>query len=767
MKPSPGWAKEAPPVLSIFLVLAGLGCLALSAWLAQVDLPQLVEHRITAAHGTISEETFAWLRTTPFQGRCLGAGALLLALGGGLRFQRPAVRTFFTTLATWKIFRPAWVIPGVAGMAVLVHYFPTLASGYFRYDDFDFLVAAQSGSFWDTFWRPHGDHFLPLMRVLAFLAFQLFGVTAWPYNLWILLCMGGVLVTGILLLREWTVSRPGQLLFVALIVFWSPWAEMMTGYYILSMYLLIATLSLAAIRFYLRWLKGHKLADAVGAGGCLLLSPLADISGGYVLGACAVFLAVNFAVGDHEAGLRPWLARHKYLLGGLAVASTVSLACIFYDYGVLHPGVFLHMGGEEQRTIPQLVGDFVYLLDAGVLLSLMTPFVYARLPVTLLVALMIFALLLWLVFTIAAVRSAGKSRRGVMVAIFLVVLGAGLMVTLGRPTADTMVVRWAAKHVCPVYIWLCLLLAVSWDALWLKVPASRRLLFAELTLVAVGIFVAAQSAFGLLGMAVAFPPFGYPAEIRDAERRREAVAVLRHEIIGELAAGARGPTVVPTLDGSYIKAIYPSLFEYNLSNYLPFFSDLTGNLKFVRNPAMQPDFIGAVQTVPVLRDAVSDSFMKSLAGKSGLRAFYFREVPLRARNLPETPERQPQVDFVVKGGAIHAEPTGGVVIESSGATEILIREQPWDPEQAPHLRVAARRLDAHSRQETQVAVVFASELVHGDWRGTLALRATPGAIAEVDLRQAYAFSLSRQVANLRVVLIQPGRYLFQMAELTP
>ena len=89
------------------------------------------------------------------------------------------------------------------------------------------------------------------------------------------------------------------------------------------------------------------------------------------------------------------------------------------------------------------------------------------------------------------------------------------------------------------------------------------------------------------------------------------------------------------------------------------------------------------------------------------------------------------------------------------------------PETAPRLRLVMRTIDGSAPQEIPVAVVFWSQCLNADWRGTLVLRRTAGYAAEVDLRQVYAFSLSTRVADLRLLLTKPGRYWFRLAEVTP
>ena len=735
--------QHAPPVLAAALLGGGLACGATSLWLARFDVAGFVEQKITRAQGTISAETAAWLRNSHFAGGLLSAGLVLGVLGTFLFFFRPPLQRAL------KRFTPAgaWVPAAVASLAGLLYYFPTLSSGYFRYDDFELLGVARDGPFWSAFWQPHGDHVLPLTRVLAFLGFKLFGVTAWPYNLWLLFCLCGVLVTGILLLAELGISRPAQLVFAVLVIFWSPWAEMMSGYYILSTYLLIAGLGLATCWCYRRWRRAGGAAYVLGLGGCVLLAPLIDVSGCYVIGACGVFLAADFAGRPRETRFQSWLHQHRHLLGGLALAVAVSGAGLLYAYRVVNPGIFLGMAGGAGRTPVQLIRDVAYVFDVGVLLSLVTPFVYARLPAALLGTLAAAVFILGLAGLIAAMRSAASSRRWVLGAMLLVVLGTCVMVSLGRPPVDTWIVRWAAKHICPAYIWLCLLGAAGWDTFWQKIEGRRRLLFAELTVIGLAVFVIAQSAFGLLGMAVAFPPFGYPAEIRDAGRRRAAVDMLRQQVVGAMADRLGTGAVVPVLDGKYIQAAYPSLFSYNLSHYEPFFAGQSRGLGFVRNPAMQPWHTGAVRTVPVLRDAVSPAFIRMLDEDQTLRAFYLREVPLEARSRGESNS------------------AGEPGVASDGTTQIELRPEAWDPETAPLLRLAVS--DTGSAVEIPVTVVFWSERLNADWRGTVVLHGTAGGESEVDLRQVYAFSLSRRVAHLRVILPKPGRYWIRLAEVSP
>jgi hypothetical protein len=740
----------SPPVLVLFLVMAGLVCLAAAFCFARFDVASLVELRLTGAQGAVSPETSAWLRGPTLHRGLAWTGIALVGLAILAGRWRPVLGQLVTAPTGPPVLRP-WTVPLLAVLAVLVQYYPTLTAGYFRYDDFEFVGVARDGAFWSALWQPHGDHVLPLTRVLFWLAYHLFGVTAWPYSAAVLLCLAGCLVAGVLLLMELKTGVFAQLLFIALVVFWSPAAEIMSGYYILSTYLLIALLGLVAALAWLRWLRLRWTGDALLLLACAGLAPLVDLSGLYVPGICGLFCAASATRSFPNEGFRPWLAQHLSLMAGLVLVTAATLAVTWYAYVAMNPGIFLAMSGGG-RTFARTVAEYIYLVDAGLLLSMVTPFVYARLPAVLLGVLLAAVTAGGIAGFFLAWRRAEAARRRDLFTLLLIVGGICLMVTLGRHNADALAVRWAAKHVMPAYLWLCLLLCAGWDAWWAKLRSVSRLPAAELTLVAVGLFAGAQTLFGLLGMAVAFPPFGYPAEIRDALRRHAAVTTLGNELAAPLARSLGNHAIVPTLDGNYLQQRWPSLFRYNFSHYTCFFPGPAGGLQLVRNPAMQPWHTSAVQTVPVLRDAISPGFLQELHGNSVVRALYLAEVPL---------EPAPAITTTTA-----ARPPGGIeaTVPPGGRAEVALRLPAWDPEKAYRLQIAVRLADAAGSSGLSMTVVFRSECLPGDWHGSLLLLPTDSGFMEVDLRQVYAFALSPQVSDLRVIVTKPGHYWFRLAE---
>ena len=772
MKVVPAGPRSRPSFVLGSLLLVSLASAGAGFWLSHVEVSAFVAERIARARGTITPETTAWLRSIDFRGLALcvtgiSSAAAIVCWHLGPKWHAWLARPG-RAVATVpdQSSRSAGLMIACSAVAVLLRYSSTLRHGYFRYDDFDLLSVAQHQPWWRAIWIPHGDHFLPFTRLVASASYALFGVTAWPYNLGVLASMVAMVAMGCLLLAELGVSRTAQLIFIALVVLWSPWAEITTGYYILSSYTLIAALGLATVWCYLRWRKRNKTRLIVGAAVCVLSATLLDISGWYVPAALGVFAAADFASGATRPAWRAWWRDHRTFITGVALACAFSLAGAVYAYAVVNRGVFLSMGNGGAHSLTRLAADFVYLFDVGLLVSMFTPFVYARLPVALLALFGLATLSAWLAFLVSAVRAADRQQRNRLGALAAVLAGTCLMVNLGRPSEDTVVVRWAAKHVGPAFLWLCLSLAFSWHVRWARTDAARKIAMAELTLISLGIYWAAQFTFGQLGLAVAFPPFGPAAEIRDAIARRAAVEELNEKIVRPIGRARLGSAIIaPTLDGPYIAIRHPDLFEYNLSTYSPFFGPTTSGIAFVRNEAMHPWRAPDVATVPSLRAAVSPEFLELLNRDQTLREIYFGHVPLCTRTGPAWRANTLPSEFQTDGAPLPLEPDGSATLASDGNYVLWVRREAFDPESTPLLRLALERLDSVSGREMLLTVAFTSGFSTAQGSGSIALAASAGRLTEVDLRQLYAFALSRNVTDVRLILTDPGRYRLHVATL--
>ncbi len=716
MEPTPTASRLCPPILAGGLLAASAVAVVGAAWAGRADVGALIAQRIAGARGAMSPETTAALHSIDFRAWLWSAAAAFAVAAIVAWRARPHWHAWLATDAPAPS-RLALVGLGIG--AVLLRWPQTLTEGFFRYDDFDLLSIAREHPWWRAIWLPHGDHVFPLTRVPAAIGLALFGTTAWPYNLGVLACMAAMIAMGSLLLDAWRVSRGTQLLFVALTVLWSPWGELMAGYYILSSYTFIAACGLAVAWAWLRWRETRRARFTWLAAGAMWVATLTDLSGWYVPGVFGVFLAADFLSGESPRSLRAWLTAHRAMIGGVAFATAVSLACMVYAYADVNRGLFLSMGGGQGRSLLRLVVDFVYLIDLGLLVSFIAPFVYARLPLVVLSGLGAAAFVFAGWFLGRACRNATRTQRLTLAAIAAVVAGITLMVVLGRPSEGTFAVRWAAKHVGPAYVWLCVLIAFAWHVLWTRADARRRALMAEMTVASLVVFCAAQFVFGRLGLAVAFPPFGYAAELRDAGVRSNALGELGTNLLPAIQRGANGqPLTVPTLDGSYLAERWPSLFDYNLATYAPFFGDGLRGIKLVRTAAMHPWPAPGVATVPSLRDAVSPAFRELLLRDETVRRHYLGRTLLRTTaSTADLPAARPS-------------PTDR-----------------FDPESWPRLLVTLEPA-AGQTGETRLVLSFNSDFGAHEHAAIIVLRG--GERAEADLRQIVAFALSRHISDVRI-----------------
>jgi hypothetical protein len=774
MSCAPRPPHSSPPVLVGTLGLAALLCGMAGLWLEDAQVRALVAEKIRLARGSMSPGTEAWLDSLSFRGLMLNATAACGVCALLLWRKGPAWRAWLTARAE-AAGRKAETASDGAGLtavlgagAVVVRYFQTLPHGFFRYDDFDLVSTAHQHPWWRGLWIPHGDHFLPGTRLAASAFYALFGVSPWPYNLGVVLVMAAAVVLGCLVLGALGVCRPAQWLFIGLVVPWSPWAEIMSGYYILSSYTFIAALGLAVTWCYLRWRSKGRVRHAAGIVLGTFAATLVDISGWYVPAALGVFILADFANRPAGCDAKSWLGAHSRLIGGTALACSLSLAATVHAYAFAHQGLFLSMGKTASFSASRLLADFAYLFDVGLLVSLVTPFVYARLPPALLGVLATAVLLGWTAFMIGTLRLATRRQRVTLAGLALVMAGICLMVNLGRPSEETVIVRWAAKHVGAAFIWLCLLASFAWHLWWCHAGRERRIVLAEITLVGIGGYWCAQAAFGHLGLAVAFPPFGYPAEIRDSIDRRQAIAEIAEKVWSPISsmAGSSSGLTVPTLDGPFLASHCPGLFDYNLATYLPFFSPANPAVTLVRNAQMHPWTGPGTVTVSSLRAAVSGEFMNLIRHNAGVRSYYFSRIPLRSMARPD-PHLMPRTHVASEpAGPLTGQSEGFAQFTEDGRRLYWVRRTAFDPESAPVLRISLEGLPPAGPGEVAVRLEFTTDIADATGGGTITLPARPDDVIETDLRQLYAFSLSRQVRDVRLMVTTPGDYRLRMATLS-
>lgn len=735
-------AAPTPRPLPLLALLFGAGAVAggiAAIFAARVDLSRPLARWLPPAQGSFSAESAAWLQQLTSPTALAGVSALAAILAVLVWRLRPA-----SLLMRPPLPAPRWLVPTFALWLVALNYTATLTSGFFRYDDFELIEVARTSGFWSGLWQAHGDHVLPLTRALFWIGYRLFGVNPLPYNFAVVAILLAVLLAADRLLSAEGVGLPARLACIVLVACWSPLGEIMSGYYVLSTYLLIAFLGLGAALSCRRALATDHAGAIVAVAGWLIAAALVDISGLYVSGLCAVLAVAPLSPAN--AGRETEKGRARRLAAGIGVAVGVVLLVLVYAYRQRNPGAFLSMGGDDMRSLPRLLSEFGRVFGAGTLTTFILPFFYPRLPAALLGIFLGVAIVASGLFLLAAHRAASPARRRTLVSWLTITAGITAMVALGRQSPDALVAAWPAKHVLPIYLWTCLILCLGWDSVW-QGRAVLRPWLAELFVAGLAAFLAAQTAGGLLGLAVPFPPFGYAAEIRDAERRRAAVAILREDFQPRLRRVA-ADSAVPVLDGNSIHAQWPDLFRYNLSHYAAFLSDGAPPLHWVSVPGMQGWRSPQVVTVKSLRPNLTPALLAAVRSDSLLRRLYLGATGLDVEAASSAPPTAPVSLFDVE-------------VPAAGAIAIPARTGKWDPDSAFQLEIRVDRTARANSSPIPARIVFASEIAGADWWGAVNL--PPGKPVRLDLRQVYAYSLSAEVGDLRLVLLEPGHYRLRLA----
>lgn len=742
--------RAIPPLALIFLVLATISLIAafpglwmppLAAHLHHLDAAAfLAQHARLAPLIAGSSLLFFALGATCFARR----DRLQIALAQGVKFLAPLEQAFCHDAPNWcgLTFRQilGWCC-AIAALLLLL-YAPTLRQAFFAYDDFEIISVMHAHPLREAIFMLHGDHTMPLLRVEFSLMHALFGFNTFFYNAALLLMLGALLFFGVLLLKELGAGFVAAALFMVLAGAGQLWGEFLGGYYTISTYLQQTVLSVLACWAYLRWLNTGRTGLAAASIIALMLATLLDISGFWVVGGFAVFvLAVK--LGKGPGGWPIWWRRHRWLAAGVMAACAVAILFNAYVFLVLSPHGFLNMSGTPP-TIFQRVEEMWYYISTALLLPLM-PSGYWKLPAPYLTALLL-AVDLGVLTLVLAARRLPRALWWIALAGLVILMGNGAMVAIGRPQLG-LGFPWQTKYIGSGHAWWLISLCLLAGAAWTHASWTRRVVLSQWYLAAAIFYVAIQVGGGMAAAAITHNAAGYPGYLAQAQQRREAIGDLR-AAIAPLYEREDGPTI-PLLMGQSIEARHPGLFRYDLICYRDFIQPPGRSGRFIQNNAMADKGSGdrdtchaaqqgpdSLLTVASLRGAVSDGFRKNISNNPVARDLYLAPIALAFHASPCEPAGEP--------------------IDSDGSATLNVRDGGWDPERAHLLRFTVRYDGASST--ARIALPFASGFSSGgaSW---LDIPAGQTLCLSTDLLQLYGYALPRQVRDLRMRLVTPGKYV--------
>ena len=176
------------------------------------------------------------------------------------------------------------LVLGVCLVFAFASHAGNIMNGYFNMDDFEVVSLSRNIPLSQAIFIPHGnDHAIPLFRIEMKTLDVLFGQNPLPYNIFIFILFALIPFFTYLSFRRLGIGIGSFAVFLILFTGATGWNDMLTGFYIMSIYLQIIFFFSVTLWAYLAWEqskeKKYMLWFAVSMIGALT----ADISGVWVI----------------------------------------------------------------------------------------------------------------------------------------------------------------------------------------------------------------------------------------------------------------------------------------------------------------------------------------------------------------------------------------------------------------------------------------------------------------------------------------------------
>ncbi len=159
-----------------------------------------------------------------------------------------------------------------------------ILNGYFNMDDFEVVGINHSVPFSQAILMPHGnDHTIPLFRAEMKALDSAFGQNKTPYNIFVFIVLALIPFFTYLTLKRLGFSILSFVIFLILFSGTTSWADMLTGFYIVSVYLQIIFFFTIAFWSYTAWSQSKKNRYMVFFTVAILLALMSDTSGLWVI----------------------------------------------------------------------------------------------------------------------------------------------------------------------------------------------------------------------------------------------------------------------------------------------------------------------------------------------------------------------------------------------------------------------------------------------------------------------------------------------------
>lgn len=619
-----------------------------------------------------------------------------------------------------------------------------ILNGYFVTDDFTIINLNHSESFSKAVLTPYGnDHALPLFRTEMKVLDTVFGENALPFNAFIFLLFALTPFFVYLVFKRLDIGILPYFMFLTLYSGATSWADMLTGYYSMTLYLQILFFFSVALWSYTSWNQTRKRKYLLFLGIAIALALAVDIPGIWVIPSIFLFMTTISWI-PSKRGILNFLRENRP-----ALITTVSISVFFaafwiFSFGVVQPNTFLstlsaegnlppaasiEKQNENWRFIP-LTENFVSFFSSGVSLPIVAPSIVKILThpslknkfdtVWPIFELAIFVLNLWF-FWFVFRRSSSKEKRLILWCISGVVITI-LMVIFARPDHSP-IPDFDYRYAGAPFFFYALSLAVSVSVLLQsKREYASRLIFSLMV-----IFLVTQQTFSFHALRLKV----------EAEQRTAAIIQLKNSLLTELdglLSDKNSLLLIPNLSGGHI---FQTMAGISLADYVTFFNPAMP-IRFIRNEAIPSDPASSVTiTVSSLRASTSDEFKTALATPgTAIRSYYASTALLGYTNVDALPSSASYL---------------------TGRGDILVHQTEFDPEKRHVIDFTLSTDDVPGNLELTFS--FKNDFNTTGNMGSIRIDDyTPYKMKdgrriysiETDLLQIYVYALSEKVSDLRL-----------------
>lgn len=545
-----------------------------------------------------------------------------------------------------------------------------ITNGYFNMDDFVVVGMNNSFPFSQSVITPYGnDHLIPLFKAEMKALGALFGQNPVPHNVFIFIMFALIPFFTYLTLKKLGIGIQSFFVFLILFSGATGWADMLTGFNIMSIYPQTILFFSVASWAYLAWAESKEKKYMAFFAASIVGAVTIDTSGMWTIPAIVLFIAAvsymkidAWSVGKKR--LQDFFRENKVPIC-IIMTIVLALAIFFYvSFAVIQPDTFLSvLGGdgiaspnqkaENWRFIP-LASNFLSFFENGVSLSMFAPNIVKILvhpamknkvapfwPIVEMILLFGNILLFWF-----ALKGAPNKERKLIILLMMSMFITIAMVIIARPVHEA-IPDFDYRYAGVPYYFYSLFMAMCASVLM----RTKKDYAVKVILSAVIVVFAGQQALSFYAIRLQ----------KEAELRREAVVRLNNTLLNELDAlqhKKNAPLIIPNLSGGHIFQPMPGLM---LSHYLLFFDTKTP-ISLIKNSSIPVDtWNHFVADVLSLRSETSQEFKETLKKPSAIRSYYASPSLMTYKNI--SPRDNP------------AEPT-----TPSGKKEIIIQREKFNPE---------------------------------------------------------------------------------------